>query len=296
MNLDLIKLAGMVSEQGTFAAVAKGLNIDPSSVSRSVAQLEKELGFRLFNRSTRAVSLTESGHRFLTQCQGLLEGFESAKETALELNQQAIGELIITASEAFGQICLIPLLKEFQNRHPKISLKLVFTNNNLDLVAENVDLAVRLSPRFDSELNGTKLFDTSYGIYCSPDYLRSHPKITMPDDLNSHECPRLNLPGFSTWNFLNDVGHQSKIKVNGNLIISSPLALKSCILAGHGPGLLADWMVRSELQDKQLIRLLPGYKVTATDFETAAWLLYPSRHFLPNKVRVMIDFLKEKWT
>ena len=115
-----------------------------------------------------------------------------------------------------------------------------------------------------------------------------------PSDLASHRCLLLNLPDYrSRWLFRNGSGAICEVAVDGDVQISSPLVLLTCVLEGMGPALLADWMVRDEIADGKLVELFPGYAASASDFQTAAWLLYPSRDYLPRKVRVVIDFLRE---
>ncbi len=121
------------------------------------------------------------------------------------------------------------------------------------------------------------------------------PKIHTPTDLEALTCMVFTLPEYrSTWVFKDKNDHLSRVQIKSDISISSALALKECALRGMGPLLLADWLVEEEIKAGRLIRILKQYQVTAEEFDTAAWLLYPSRNFLPNKTRVMIDFLKEK--
>lgn len=119
--------------------------------------------------------------------------------------------------------------------------------------------------------------------------------MTAPDDLRQHNCLRFTLPAFRTrWLFRARDGASSEVPVDGDLIISNKLTLRDCALAGLGPALLPDWLVDKDLASGALIDCFPDHQVAATSFDTAAWLLYPSRTFLPNKVRVMIDFLRQR--
>jgi len=284
-----------VSRLGSFAAVARKHNVDPSSVSRSIATLEEQLGLRLFQRTTRKLALTEAGEICLNRIAPLLNEFDHALNEAQKISSGPIGKLKMTASVAFGQVCLLPFIPEFRERYPDIDLELLLTDSVIDLVASGIDLACRLSPELDSSLIGTRLFDTHYKVCVSPEYYKSKPDIKTPEDLQHHGCLVFTLPEYrSKWTFR---GKESVVSVHikSNISISSALALKEAALSGLGPTLLADWLVRDDIEKGNLITLLDQYEVTAEDFDTAAWLLYPSREFLPNKTRVMIDFLKNKF-
>ena len=134
---------------------------------------------------------------------------------------------------------------------------------------------------------------TRYRVCASPDYLQRAGKPSLPADLAGHDCLMFTLAAFrNTWKFQTSEGRLEEVAIDGHFSFSSALALKSAALQGMGPALLADWMTDEDVRAGRLIDLFPRYQVTATNFETAAWLIYPSRSFLPLKTRVMIDFLK----
>jgi DNA-binding transcriptional LysR family regulator len=163
-----VRLLVEVSRRGSFTAVARGRGIDPSSVSRAVAALERELGVRLFERTTRALAPTEAGRLYLARVAPLLEEFDRASDEARSARADPVGALRLTASVAFGQVCLVPLLPAFRGAFPRLGLELLLTDANLDLVADRVDLAVRLAPSFRADVIGTKLFPTRYRVCASP--------------------------------------------------------------------------------------------------------------------------------
>ena len=296
MNTESLELLVEVAQLGSFAAVARKRDLDPSSVSRTISSLEEQLDLRLFQRTTRRLELTEAGEIYLKRIAPLLNEFEYALDEAHKVSKGPSGNLRITASVAFGQLCLLPHIPEFKNLFPDIKLELQLTDSVVDLVAGGIDLACRLAPKFDSELVGTRLFDTHYHICVSPDYFKSMPEISCPDDLEQHKCVVFTLPEYrSQWIFKDADLSLSRVQIKSDLSISSALALRECALSGMGPVLLADWLVEKDIAEGKLVSLLEQYQVTAEDFDTAAWLLYPSRNFLPNKTRVMIDFLKTKY-
>ena len=168
------------------------------------------------------------------------------------------------------------------------------TDTVLDVVTERVDLAIRLAKKFDADLVTTKLIDMQYRVCASPSYLKEKNVPKIPQNLKEHSCLLFALPDFrSHWKFLDKQGVEQTIPVHGDVTILNALALRSCALAGMGPALLANWLIDEDVSQGKLIDLFPDYRVTATEFDTAVWLMYPSKKHLPNKVRAMIDFLKE---
>lgn len=284
-----------VARSGSFAAVARDRDVDPSSVSRAVALLEDELEVRLFQRTTRRVALTEAGEIYLAKVTALMDELDRARDAARGVSAGPAGTLRLTASVAFGYTRLVPLLPEFRERYPGVKLELLLTDSVLDLVAERVDLAIRLGRRFDADFVTTKLVDTQYRVCASPGYLEVRKPPAVPDELRQHSCLLFALPEFrSRWLFRDRTGEVQEVPVHGDVTILNALALRACALAGMGPVLLANWLIDEDVKEGRLIDLFPNYLVTATDFDTAVWLLYPSRAHLPNKVRVMIDFLKQR--
>lgn len=297
MEIEALALFVDVAEAGSFADAARRRNIDPSQVSRTIAALEKNLQIRLFKRSTRKLSLTEAGERYLARIVPVLEEMNFAAEEARELTQRPSGLIRMTASTAFGQVCLLPILPAFYEAYPNIEIELQLSDSNIDLFSEDIDLACRLAPSFQSDLIGVKLFDTCYRVCASPSYLKKSKPITQPQDLKEHKNIVLALAHYrSRWLFKDAENQLSEVKVQSRFAVSNALALRECLLKGMGPGLAADWLIDRDIASGDLVDLFLQLRVTATDFNTGAWLLYPSRHYMPLKTRVMIDFLKKHLT
>lgn len=294
MEIANLHLLVEVAHAGSFAAVARNRNLDPSSISRAVAGIEHRLGLRLFQRTTRRLSLTEAGEAYVRRLGPLLAELDQARDEAQATQAGPVGTLRLTASVSFGQRCLIPLLPEFCRLFPQLKLELQLADANLDFVAERLDLALRLGPAPTGDLVGVKLFDTRYRVCASPGYLQSA-EIAAPADLRYCQCLLFHLPEFrSRWLFRDDLGNLADIPVHGNIVISNALALRECALAGMGPALLANWLIDEDLARGGLVDLFPSHEVAATDFGTAAWLLYPSRRYLPRKVALAIEFLRRR--
>lgn len=295
MDLAALRCLLDVARERSFAAVARRYRTDPSSVSRTVAGLEARLGMRLFHRSTRRLVPTEAGERFIERVAPLLSELERSIGEAVDESSGPAGTLRLTASVTFGHERLVPLLPAFRRRHPNVRIDALFTDDNLDLVAGGIDLAVRLAPAVSGDLVTTRLATTRYRVVANPTFLRPVRPITTPADLAEVDCLRFPAHVFPPqWRFRDRVGEITEVAVDGPLTLSSAQALRDAAVAGLGAALLADWLVADSLADGRLVDLFPDHEATATTFDTAAWLVYPSRAYLPAKVRAMIDFLKEQ--
>jgi DNA-binding transcriptional LysR family regulator len=240
------------------------------------------------------MQLTEAGELYLSRIVSIVDELARAHDDVVSTQSDPIGTLRLTTSVAFGQVCLMPLVPDFRARFPRLKLELVMADANLDLVVDRIDLAIRLAPSYGADVIGVKLFPTRYRVVASPDYLEQMGQVSEPGDLVARNCVLLALPDYrSRWLF-RQVGTVEEVPISGDFICSSVLALRSAALAGLGPALLVDWLIDEELASGRLIDLFPDHDVTATTYETAAWLLYPSRQYMPNKVRAMIQFLRSR--
>jgi DNA-binding transcriptional LysR family regulator len=190
---------------------------------------------------------------------------------------------------------LMPLLPDLRALMPNVGLELEFTDQNLDLVSDRIDLAIRLAPNYRGDVVGVKAIDVRYCVCAAPAYLASAPPIVRPADLAQHRCVLFSLPQFrGRWIFRDAAGALSEAAIGGDLVISTALAIHEAVRLGLGPALLPHWLVAGDLASGALVQVLPDHDVTATDFTTAAWLLYPSRRHLPLKTRTAIDFFKAR--
>ena len=297
MELATLKTALLVRDLGSFAAVARLLDLDASSVSRVIAQLEQDVGFRLFQRSTRSLAPTGEGELYLNRIAPLVEELEAAGDEARATAVSPRGTLRLTASISFVQECLMPILPAFRQRYPDIDLEILASDANLDLRADGIDLAVRFGQMPQGDWIVSRLMTTSYRVVASPAYLERTGRPTHPDDLSERDCIRFAIPGFKTlWQFREkDTADPFSVPVGGATVISNALSIRSAARLGMGVALLPIMLVQRDLERGTLVDLFPDHACAAASFETAAWLLYPSRSYLPQKVRVMIDYLKEHY-
>jgi DNA-binding transcriptional LysR family regulator len=293
MDTDILTLFADVARRGSFAAVARERAIAPSLVSRAVAQLEAELGVRLLQRSTRRMALTDAGARYLARIEPLIEDLARARDEAQEASAEPTGTLRLTASITLGQMRLVPLMPELRRRFPRLTFDLIFDDTPFDLVAERIDLAIRLGPAPRQDVVAVKLSDTRYRVCASPDYLARVGAPERPEDLRAHSCVLFSLPAFRrAWLFRDAEGRVTEVPIAGDVMVSTLLGVHPCAVAGLGPALLSRWLTDQDVAAGRLVDLFPAYEAAGSDFAMAAWLLYPNRSYLPNKVRQVADFLR----
>ena len=295
MDLANLNLFVDVVRRGSFAATARDHDVAPSSISRAIAALEQELSVRLFQRTTRRLTLTEAGSSYFDKVSPLVEQLDDAGAAIADVGQEPRGTLRATASVSFGHKCVLPVLPDLLAKYPKLSIDLVLTDQVVDLVSERIDVAVRLGRLPDSSLIAQKLADMPYIICASPDYLRRHGRPKRPADIMRHECLLFPIGGFrSHWTFVDRAGRRQIVPVAGRVVISNAIALQECARAGLGLSLLSRWLTDDDVASGKLVDVFPNHRVTATDFKSAAWLVYPSRAYVPQKVRVFAEALQKR--
>ncbi len=293
MDLDTLDLFASTAKAGSYAAVARDRNVDPSSISRVIAGLERELGVRLFQRTTRQISLTEAGAMFLGRVAPLVEEIRHAGQEAADSSQEPRGVLRVSASNSFGLACVVPTLPALQRRYPHLQVDLQLTDQVVDLLAERIDVAVRLGVLPDSSLVAHRLVATRYVVCAAPGYLKAAGRPGAPAEVSGHACIVFPLQGFRTrWRFKDARGKVAEVPVSGRTVLSSAMAIQHCTREGMGIALLPTWLVGDDIASGRLVNLFPRHEVTATDFSTGAWCVYPSRSYVPQKVRAFIDHLQ----
>ncbi len=296
MELSTLRIFADVMRRRNFAAVARDHRLAPSSVSRSIAALEEELGVKLFQRSTRQLEPTEAGMNYFDRIESVVDQLEQAQQIAKQWNEQPKGTLRITTPVTFGQITIVPLLPELKELYPELVFEILMTDSMVDLMAERIDVAIRLGSLPDSMFIAKRLCSVKFVVCASPEYLAQHGSPEKPQHIQDHECILWPLPGFSTrWRFRDFNKEITEVPVHGHCRISNSYALKQCTLASMGIALLSRMVVKNELENGRLIHLFPDYEVSATDFDNPAWLVYPSRDYLPLKVKLIVDFLQNKF-
>ncbi|MGH8495062.1 MAG: LysR family transcriptional regulator [Gammaproteobacteria bacterium] len=297
MDIETVRIFVDVMKYRSFAAAARQRDIDPSSVSRSISALESELGVRLLQRTTRKLAPTEAGAQYFARIEGLVREFDRAGQQALDVVGQPTGTLRVTACTSFGQRILAPLLPKLRVRCPELTIDLVLADHQVDIVEEQIDLAVRFGEKPSGGFMASRLVPRRFHVCASPSYIEAHGMPTHPRELENLDCLLFPFQGYRrVWKFRKGTDSRFDVPVSGHLIISHGMTMTACAVQGLGPALLPDWLCREEIAAGTLINVFHEYECTATSFDTAAWLVYPSRNYTPLKLRVFIDFLRSEVT
>lgn len=274
-----------VADCGHFGLAAERLGVSPSHVSRQIARLEEHLKTRLFYRSTRRVSLTETGQTFLLHCRRLQEGYDDALRAVMDLSGTPKGLLRMTCAVTYGERFVVPLVNDFVERHPALRVDIELTNRTLDIVQEGYDLAIRLGRLADSRLIASRLAPRVMYLCASPAYLDTRGWPLRLEDLSAHNC----LVGSSdTWVF-NSAGRDQLLRVHGNWRCNSGQAVLDAALRGLGLAQLPDYYVLEHLRSGALTSLLPAHQPP----HTGVWALFPQQRHLSPKIRLLVDHLRE---
>lgn len=277
-------------EKGSFAAAAAALDMSAPMVGKHVQQLEAQLGVSLLNRSTRRHSLTEVGAHYYERCKIVLAEVDMADAIALASQQEARGHLRISASINYGTYCLTPVLAEYCQRHPHVTLGLELSDSVVDLIAEGYDAVLRVGHLPDSSLLGHALQPYRMVACAAPSYLAAHGQPATPADLAQHQC--LGFAHWSpreSWTFEGPQGTES-VSIQGPLSANVGQALREAALAGMGIILQPHALLAADLQAGRLHTVLPGYTPPALPVHL---LTAPGRQ-RTQKLQSFVDFVVEK--
>ncbi|EYF05647.1 LysR family transcriptional regulator [Chondromyces apiculatus] len=279
-----------VVARGSFTRAAEALDTSPANVTRYVNELEAHLGTRLLNRSSRKLSLTESGEALYERGRAILDEVAEAEAAASSASVQPRGRLRINAPLSFGILHLAPLWPRFMEAHPEVELDVSLGDRVVDLVEEGYDLAIRIS-RGGSTTHVARKLAASRNVVCaSPAYLRRYGRPEVPADLGAHRCVRYTYAAMADeWHFTDEAGKVHVVKVSCVMHTNNGDTARAMALAGQGITWQPTFLIGEDLREGRLVALMPGYRLP--DIDVLA--IYPSRRHLSAKVRVMVDFLAE---
>lgn len=293
MNLEAIQTFVDAVARGSFASVARARRVAPSSVSRQVAELETELEVRLFQRTTRRLSLTEAGQAYLDRVAPLLLELEHARDNARDLGAVPRGVLRIAVTGTFAQLHLVRWLPCFLAQYPDLQLELALDARYTDLISDNIDVAIRLGHMQPTSAVAKKLCAMPRVIVASPKRLNASSGLT-PEAVGAVPCLLFPHEGYGPrWKFRDRKGEVQDFEPRSRVAAADGVFLRSLAVDGEGFALLPRWLCAEELAAGSLVDVFPGYDVTATEFDAAVSLLYASRSYLPLKVRVFVTFVTE---
>ncbi len=290
-KLTSMKVFARVAKNGSFAGAAKDLGISRAMATKHVMHLENSLGVRLLNRTTRKISLTEAGAAYLERCQQILEDIEETELSVTQLHTEPQGLLRISTPPFFGTFHLAPTIAAYLEQYPKVRVDLMVRGGLVDVVAEGLDLAIRLGEQPDSSLIARRLASSPRVVCGAPSYFEKHGSPVSPSDLRHHNClVNWGSEPHDYWRFTDPDGQSITVRVAGNLQANTADPLRLAAIHGLGLVVLPTYIVGQDLSKSRLITVLSEYELPSMDI----YAVYPHRRHLSAKVRTFLDFLAER--
>ena len=258
--LEAIRIFIKSAECGSFSKAGAVLSMSPSSVSRRIDKLEKDLATKLFKRSTRHLVLTDSGEIFLERATKAVSDLEAAFLAIRSKPDEVAGNLRISVFESFGRLRVCPVVPDFLLQYPKIRLELLLDNQLADLYKDEVDLAIRIGRPEDSRLKARKLVENRMTLCASPEYLARHGAPTTPHDLADHNCLVLSRSRRIVWWHFRQGEEVEKVQVSGNLTSVGGSPLLAAGIQGVGLMMLPAWMVASHINSGALVGVMEKWE------------------------------------
>jgi LysR family transcriptional activator of dmlA len=288
-KIEGLVLFSHINQLGSLTAAAQLLGINRSTVSKKLAVLEKSIGVRLLKRTTRKIALTEVGRKVLQEARKVEAALQSIEYISDDFQSVIAGDLNVTCAAAQGRAHLVPLLTRFLQQYPMVNVNLLLEDRFVDMIAENVDVSIRIGYLPDSTLIARKVGDLSGVLCASPEYLRIAPPLRSPSDLLNHPCLfyRSLQAAMNTWSFAGAQGEE-QVTVAGHLSINDPEALIKAACDHAGVLLVDRGLVGDAIENGSLVTVLPDYECIE---RLPMYVVYPYKKFMPTKTRVLIDFL-----
>jgi DNA-binding transcriptional LysR family regulator len=276
-----------IADEGSLTAAARSMNGSLPAVVRSLAAYEAELGVRLFNRTTRRISLTDEGKQHLDRCRQVLVAVEESEEALVAGAAEPIGHLTITAPVLFGQMHVAPAVTRFLRQHDKMRCRLMLLDRVVNLLEEGIDLGIRIGALEDSSLVAVPLGRIRRVVVANPAYLRRHGVPRHPRDLRGANCIR-NVAGPPTWGDFQEGGRAFRVAVQGNLEFNHVLPAVQACADGGGFGMFFSYQVAPFIAQKQLKIVLEQFERPPRPIN----VVYPHARLLPARTRVFIDWIR----
>jgi len=287
-TLDGLKTVIAVVETGSFTAASNRLGRSKALVSKYVGEVEKQLGVRLFNRSTRRLALTEAGQSYYESALPLIDQFNALVDDVTGEQTSPRGLLRVSAPQTFGEMELSPVLPRFLNENPELQVDLLLGDKAVDMLEEGIDVRILIGGVDDSSMVARSINTLPLVVCASANYLQSNGMPETPADLSDHLCIiDSNFRIGKKWPFLSNDGESQSIEVLSRASANSPRAVKEMTMADGGIGLIPRFIVEDELQSGELIHVLPQFRT----LEFGLFAIYPHRKYLSKKVRCFIDFM-----
>ncbi|MEH6491175.1 LysR family transcriptional regulator [Halopseudomonas sp.] len=286
MGLDDALIFTRVVECHSFTSAAATLNMQKSTVSRRIAQLEERLGVRLLNRTTRKLRLTEVGQAYYERCRQIMQEFAEAEQAIMQLQREPTGLLRVSSPIEFGQLFLGGVVGEFMRRYPAIQVEVELTTRTVDPVEEGVDIVVHLGRPQDSSLVARPLMSSPRQLYASPGYIAKYGMPKLAEELSQHRCIHALVDGSRKWHFQQP--HLS-VPINPVLVVNNITFAREAALASAGIINVPAFIAEPCVAEGTLVRVLEDVTLPSSEL----YALYPSRRFQAMKVKAFIDFVIE---
>lgn len=291
-SLNRLNYFNCVVETGSITEASRIFDVQPSSISRQLAALEKELGIQLLNKTTRNIGLTEAGRKYYEYSQRIVTEFEEAKRAVNDLQENPKGKLKVSMTVGFGESVILPLIPKFSEQYPNIYLELELTERVVDLVEENIDIAIRSGSLPDSNMIGKRLAYNNFLLCSSPNYLAMNSELKSPDELINYQCIRYSYSKWKDWFLMDEKA--TKLNIQHGLSINSVNGQKQLLLNHAGLALMPLWAVKNELDSGDLIHLLPQYTFSPYEEISSTYAIFLKRDLISPKTRVFLDFICEQ--
>jgi DNA-binding transcriptional LysR family regulator len=290
-RLDAMQMFVRIVETGSLSAVAREMGTTQPTVSKQLTALEQHVKTRLLHRTTRKLSLTEAGTLYYDTCKRVVDELREAEATLSQWQNSLSGRIQVNTSIAFGETFMTALMLEFQRRNPALTVHLSLDDRFIDLVAEGVDVAVRLGRLADPNLIARRLGTSRRIVVATPAYLEKHGFPERPEDLVHHNCLLYSyLSTGNEWVFAGEEG-EIRVRVSGNFESNNGHALRAAVNANLGIAMAPDWLAYEGLRSGQVVAILQRFQ--PPPFEISA--VYPSNRMLTAKVRALIEFLLDEF-
>ena len=280
-----------VVDAGGISRAAEQLGLAKSAVSRKLVDLESRLGVRLLNRTTRTSSLTEAGRTFYDRSIKILDDVAELNALTIVSKTTLEGTINLAAPLSFGLSHLAPAIDLFIKQHPELTININFSDRQVDLVEEGMDLAVRIAELKDSSLIARKLSPIRTLLCASPEYLQEHGAPKTFHELKQHHLLHYNLSNTSSWKLVDKKGVQHNIPVSAKINANNGDFLKDMAVAGHGIIMMPTFIMWKAILDEKLVPIMPDYQSPLF----SAYAIYPQKRYLSHRTRVLIDFLAERF-
>lgn len=279
MDFNEVAIFIKVVQEGSFSKAAHTLGMPNSTVSAKISSLEKRLGVTLIQRTTRKLNITPAGNAYFKRCMLGLEEIKAAEAEIANIQGEPQGLLRITAPTELGSTVLPQLVSEYTKKYPKVRIEILLTDRRVDLLSENVDLAIRAGEMKDSTLIARRVGAVYFALFASPKYLKANGNPTHPRELKQHKCLQFTPLGIDEWKMTSSKGSLN-VPMSARVLINDMAALRKMAVMGDGIVFLPTYYCYTEVSNKQLIRILPEWRSNLAPVH----FVYPAQRFVTPKL------------